>query len=305
MDLQDGTVSRLFFAAVMVTATGLLLPSCNRVPPAPFGVGLPKVAASPQVRSMEQAMFQRVNRDRRAKGLPALQYDERLADIGRYHSQDMRDHKFFEHDSPTTGSLDNRLNRAGYLFGMARENLSEAPDVETSEDGLLASPGHYVNIMSPDVTHIGVGIVQGGVLDGRNFLFTQVFAKPTVQQTPAAAQRSILQQINQQRASQNLSAVPVHPLLTKLATEHIGEVDPNDGGRSLGRVGEEVSKQAAAQKNAGFSGVMLMGQLLVDSSTLEVPTILLQSGTRIGLAVRQATNEIGRPMLHVLFVIGQ
>jgi uncharacterized protein YkwD len=261
------------------------------------------VEASADVRAMERAMFQRVNADRRAHGLAALQYDERLADVGRYHSQDMREHKFFEHDSPTTGSLDNRLNRAGYLFSMARENLSEAPDVATSEEGLLKSPGHFANIMSPDVTHIGVGIVKGGVLDARNFLFTQVFAKPTVQEAPEAAQRAVLQIINQRRASQSLPALSLHPLLTKLAHEHIAKVDPNDGGRGLGRVGEEVSQQVAAQKNTGFSGVMLMGQLLVDSSHLEMPSVLLEPKASVGLAVRRAPNEIGRPMLQVLFVI--
>jgi hypothetical protein len=157
--------------------------------------------------------------------------------------------------------------------------------------------------MSPDVTHVGIGIVKGGVLDARNFLFTQVFAKPTAQEDPTVAQRSILQQINQQRAEQKLPAITAHPLLTKLATEHIDEIDPNDGGRSLGRVGEEVAKEVAAEKNAGFSGVMLMGQLLVDSSSLEVPAVLLQSGSRVGIAVRRAPNEIGRPMLQVLFVM--
>jgi hypothetical protein len=186
---------------------------------------------------------------------------------------------------------------------MARENLSEAPDVATSEEGLLKSPGHFANIMSPDVTHIGVGIVKGGVLDARNFLFTQVFAKPTVQEAPEAAQRAVLQIINQRRASQSLPALSLHPLLTKLAHEHIAKVDPNDGGRGLGRVGEEVSQQVAAQKNTGFSGVMLMGQLLVDSSHLEMPSVLLEPKASVGLAVRRAPNEIGRPMLQVLFVI--
>jgi uncharacterized protein YkwD len=293
----------MFRRSLVAVAVGVLVACGPRVPPAPFGQGLPRVEASADVRAMERAMFQRVNADRRAHGLPALQYDERLADVGRYHSQDMREHKFFEHDSPTTGSLDNRLNRAGYLFSMARENLSEAPDVATSEEGLLKSPGHFANIMSPDVTHIGVGIVKGGVLDARNFLFTQVFAKPTVQEAPEAAQRAVLQIINQRRASQSLPALSLHPLLTKLAHEHIAKVDPNDGGRGLGRVGEEVSQQVAAQKNTGFSGVMLMGQLLVDSSHLEMPSVLLEPKASVGLAVRRAPNEIGRPMLQVLFVI--
>jgi uncharacterized protein YkwD len=297
------SVARL--AWLGVTLSALLVTACQRVPPAPFGKGLPHVAASTDVHAMEHAMFQRLNRDRKEHGLPALQYDERLADIGRFHSSDMHEHKFFEHDSPTTGPLDNRLNRAGYLFSMARENLSEAPDVQTSEDGLLKSPGHFANIMSPDVTHVGIGIVKGGVLDARNFLFTQVFAKPSAQETPAAAQQSVLRTINTERAARKLPALSLHPLLTRIANQHIDEIDPNDGGRSLSGVGKKVSVEVSAEKNSAFGSVMLTGQLIVDSSSLEVPAPLLTPGARMGLAVRKAPNEIGRPMLHVLFVIGR
>jgi uncharacterized protein YkwD len=275
------------------------------VAPAPFGSGLPKVTATPQVRQLERAMFQRVNRDRAERGLPGLKYDERLAEVARYHSEDMRERKFFAHESPTTGSLDNRLNRAGYLFGSARENLSEAPDVNTSEEGLLKSPGHFANLMASDVTHIGVGIVQGGVSDGRNYLFTQVFAKPSTLGTPEAEQRAVLRLINQQRAMHKLPALTLHSSLSKVAAKHIGSIDPTDGGRSLGRAGEAVSREIAAEKNTRFGAVVLGDQHLPDSSSLQVPDALLRPGVQVGLAVSLAPSEIGRPMLHVLFVIGR
>jgi uncharacterized protein YkwD len=35
-----------------------------------------------------------------------------LADIGRAHSSDMREHGFFDHVSPTFGNLENRVDRA-------------------------------------------------------------------------------------------------------------------------------------------------------------------------------------------------
>ncbi len=123
------------------------------------------------------------------------------------------------------------------------------------------SPGHFANIMSPDVTHIGIGIVKGGLLDGRNYLFTQVFARPSAQESPEAAQQAVLRAINQRRQSQHLPAAQLHPLLSKVAREHIGEIDPNDGGRSLGPVGQKISNEVAANKTTGFSAVMLAGQL--------------------------------------------
>ena len=117
-------------------------------------------------------MFERLNRDRARKGRAPLHWDPRLSEVARHHSADMRDHGFFEHESPSTGSVDNRLDAAGYPFLTARENLSEAPDVEQSEDALLESPHHYENIMAEDVTHVGVGIVGGGVRDPRNITVT-------------------------------------------------------------------------------------------------------------------------------------
>ena len=125
----------------------------------------------------ERGMFERLNRDRKAQGCRALRFDERLSDVARHHSADMRDHRFFEHESPRTGGVDNRLDAAGYLLPTARENLSEAPDIERSQDGLLKARPHHENIMSEDVTHVGIGIVEGGVVDPRNVAVTQVLAR--------------------------------------------------------------------------------------------------------------------------------
>src|SRR5690606_9189214 len=100
-------------ASLLVVACTSCASSKSQVP---FGSGLPQVEASETIHRQEQEMFALLNRDRRAQGLPALSYDERLADVARYHSADMRDHQFFEHESPNSGSLDDRLNASGYLF---------------------------------------------------------------------------------------------------------------------------------------------------------------------------------------------
>src|SRR6187399_2087716 len=102
-----------------------------------FGRGLTPAATNPEITKLEHQMFELLNRDRRAAGLGPLKYDEDLAAVARYQSQDMRDHKFFDHVSPNTGSPDDRLDAAGYLFLTVRENLSEAPDIKSSQAGLM------------------------------------------------------------------------------------------------------------------------------------------------------------------------
>jgi uncharacterized protein YkwD len=162
-------------------------------------------------------MFLRLNRDRKDRGLPALRYDPRLAEVARFHSADMRDHHFFEHDSPTSGSLEDRLNSAGYLFLTARENLSEAPDVHTGQDSLLKSPGHYANIVATDITHIGIGIVPGGVQARENLTITQVFSQPGRAESGAAAADAVVRRIQTERSSHGMGAAQRHPFLDELA----------------------------------------------------------------------------------------
>ena len=250
-------------------------------------------------------MHQRLNRDRAARGLPPLAYDERLAGIGRYHSADMRDKRFFAHESPTSGSLDDRLNAAGYLFVSARENLSEAPDVQSSQDSLLASPGHFANIMADDITHVGVGIVRGGVEDPTNLMVTQVFARPGRVETPQAAQEAILTSIQQARAGRGLKAAKLHAELEALAEQYIVELAPETTPSDLQQVGKRVSKEVGARGNLGFRGVLVVGQLLPDSDSLQLPQELLNSSSSaLGLAVRQVSHASGRPMLQVLLLLG-
>ena len=46
------------------------------------------------------------------------------------------------------------------------------PPLEGAHKSLMASPGHRKNILNPNYTHIGIGIVEGGVY-GK--MFTQLF----------------------------------------------------------------------------------------------------------------------------------
>jgi hypothetical protein len=251
-------------------------------------------------------MFARLNRDRKERGLPALRYDSKLADVARFHSSDMRDHHFFDHDSPTSGSLDDRLNAAGYLFLTARENLSEAPDVETGQDALLKSPGHYANIVATDTTHIGIGIVQGGVEARENLTITQVFARPGRAESAAAAREAVVRRIQAERSSRGLSRAAPHALLDELSQQQIGKLDADNSPSSLQRAAENISEAVSERKDAGLSGVAVVAQLLPDSEGLEVPESLLSGATaRFGLAVRQVPAATGRPMLQVLLLVAR
>jgi len=245
-------------------------------------------------------MAARLNRDRKEHGLPPLRFDERLSEIARHHSADMRDHHFFEHASPQTGNVDNRLDAAGYAFVTARENLSEAPDVERGQEGLLDSPPHYANIMSSDVSHVGIGIVDGGVVDSRNITITQVFARPAEDVPPEQAERRALQRLDRGRAAHGKAPVQRDAQLMQLAEKHLADIAAPGGTDSVDR-----ASQAILHALSGREGrVLITAQLVPGPDQVALAETLFETPRcAVGLAMRRATGEHGRPALLLLMII--
>lgn len=255
---------------------------------------------------LEHAMGDRVNRDRAGKGLPPLAFDEALADIARYHANDMHAHRFFAHDSPTSGSLDDRMAAAGYLASVARENLAEAPDVDQAEDGLLASPGHHANLMAKDITHLGVGIVRGGLADADNLLFVQVFASPLEMQSADEAVGQALEKIREAREARRLPGLGTHALLETIAAKHVEGLADNIAKGDMSPVAQAVVKDVEAAKARDVQSVTVAGTLMLHASMFEPPPAALAPDARmLGCAAAEAEDPKGRRALVLLCVVGR
>ncbi|MBI2942535.1 MAG: CvpA family protein [Chloroflexi bacterium] len=122
--------------------------------------------------SAETHLLTLLNLERAAAGLPPLVMDDRLRAIAQSHSEEMVRLAYFAHESPLTGALVDRLRRASIRYAAAGENLAYAPTVDAAHRGLMDSPEHRQNILSPAFRRIGIGAVNA-VPGGR--LFTQIF----------------------------------------------------------------------------------------------------------------------------------
>jgi uncharacterized protein YkwD len=88
----------------------------------------------------------------------------------------MIDNNYFSHNSPTYGSPFDMMKSFNINYVQGGENIAGNRDVPAAHEALMNSPGHRKNILSPDFTHIGIGI-QGGGQYGN--MFTQMFiSKP-------------------------------------------------------------------------------------------------------------------------------
>jgi hypothetical protein len=119
----------------------------------------------------ESSFIAQVNATRTARGLQPLQLDIQLTNLARGWAGSMRDGvcgagSFICHASPISAGVTHPWVKLG-------ENVGTGPDVGSIMKAFIASPGHYANIVDPEFTHIGVGVVW----DGNRMFTTHRFMK--------------------------------------------------------------------------------------------------------------------------------
>lgn len=123
--------------------------------------------------AFERQVLDLVNVSRYRFKLPALQWNEKAAEVARTHSLDMETHDFFDHISATTGSDPfDRLKQAHIRYSLAGENIAAGyPDAIEAHEGWMNSPGHRKNVLEKGFTHLGVGVVSD--------YYTETFLTPS------------------------------------------------------------------------------------------------------------------------------
>lgn len=111
---------------------------------------------------LERRMLDMVNNERKKNGLKPLKADPELREVARKHSRDMLARSYFSHYTPEKKNPFDRINDAEVTFITAGENLSLAPNLKLSHEGLMNSPGHRANILHPSFGRLGIGILDGG-----------------------------------------------------------------------------------------------------------------------------------------------
>jgi uncharacterized protein YkwD len=129
--------------------------------------------------SAEQAVIDLTNAQRARYGLPALARDETIMAIARARSNDMMTRNYFGHNDPATGAHLAREAVTAAGFGRAGENiywggavLAEFP--AKAVGWFMGDTPHRDNILNPNYTAIGVGIVW----NAQGWMLTQDFGGP-------------------------------------------------------------------------------------------------------------------------------
>lgn len=161
---------RLFFHALSLIAIKVVM--------IVFVLSFPITAwLTPDILTVQsQKIIQLTNNIRTSLNIHSLVENSVLKEAALVKAQDMLINQYFAHLSPENKGLSSFLVQSGYQYICAGENLalgfSEAEDVV---DAWVKSPTHYANLVDPDFTDIGVGIVSGAYKGYDTTLIAQYF----------------------------------------------------------------------------------------------------------------------------------
>ncbi|MGC2186271.1 MAG: CAP domain-containing protein [Terriglobales bacterium] len=116
--------------------------------------------AQPKAEAAEQQLFQAINGERAAHGLPSLKWDEALANAARQHAEMMAAQRSISHGFLGELSLPSRAARAGARFSWLSENVAAGPSAQNILEQWMQSPNHRANLLDADMDTIGAGAAE-------------------------------------------------------------------------------------------------------------------------------------------------
>lgn len=101
-----------------------------------------------------------LNDDRKKRNLVPLQFNPQLANLAESYARDMIDRDFFSHRNLEGQSPFERMKEKQITFTYAGENIAFNDSVYSAQQAFMHSPTHKANILSPNYTQVGIGVVK-------------------------------------------------------------------------------------------------------------------------------------------------
>lgn len=254
-------------------------------------------------RVVAERLLELVNEDRRRARLPPVTLDDALSSVALAHSRDMHEHAFIGHTSKTTGSAGDRLKRAGVRTDLVLENIGRGYSPEEVHQGLMESPGHRANVVHPNASHIGIGVVRQ-VDEGRSaYLVTEVFTRRAVRIDVDDAPDDLLDLINAERVRRGIDPLVADDDLAELA-DGTARAFFAPAPLSNDELVQALSRKAAAKPSSRYKATAALMTLVSALPDARGISALLDPKARgVGFGVAQGTRPDTMPEAIAIVVL--
>jgi len=230
------------------------------------------------------------NENRTDDGLPALSTNALLTEAAQEKADDMAAHSYYAHVSPDGKSPLYWLQKVGYKYLNAGENL--VIDRTTSEqvvDAWMASPDHRENILRPQFTQIGVGVAEGEYQGIKTTFVVQEFGTPyPVAPVAVAVAKPVAQPTTPATKPKTPSAQPVKTAAVSTSTAATPKATSTAIVSTTIAPKPDALTQGSAALSAPVSNALPLDALVPTVSTSSDNSVLATSEARISLPLAQS-----------------
>lgn len=156
--------------------------------------------------TIEQDLFQLVNRERQRLGLAVVRFSPPLSFLARKHSQNMALRGDISHLSTSGETYTERLVEREFYFIKNGENVAYSQTFipEFIHQSFMDSPGHRANVLDPDFDELGIGVV---FKEDNGYYITQDFIRALAPKGRIEAEAEVEENINRIRRVYSLPAI--------------------------------------------------------------------------------------------------
>jgi len=147
--------------------------SASQVVETTISIALVDARTPVTIDSQARSLAADLNVERAKRGVPALARDAALDRIAVAKGVDMAAHGYFGHTDPAGVTFADRMRAAHWATTYVAENIAFDRDEPHANAAFVNSPGHYANMIDPNLRRLGVAVVTVG--HGETF-YVQVFS---------------------------------------------------------------------------------------------------------------------------------
>jgi uncharacterized protein YkwD len=256
------------------------------------------------VEAAESIMLTLLNEERAKYRLGNVQADAELRAVALVHSVDMATNQFAAHVSPTTGTPEQRVNKARIRVSDIGECISINVTPEGAHRSLLDSPAHRAGMLGASYTHVGIGVVfLDGVQADRRLIVTLVFGRRPPTDDTLLTAAALVDLIQAQRSALKLPALRVDPTLATAASA-AGAALQSASVRTVEEVQDVARRELAAAANrTGVRQTTCQTYYeIIDRHQLSNVAMLMRPDVKtLGVGTARVQSDVG-PRLAVIVI---
>jgi uncharacterized protein YkwD len=246
----------------------------------------------------EQKVFEMINAERTAVGIPALALDEGVANVARSLSESRREEVRRGGSGESIDVVD-RLKKADVISPLVLVNPGQALTPIDAQSRFSRSPVHRANFMNLQATHGGVGVAWVTEGERTYAVVNEIFVRELPTVDTQALREKVRAAIARRRSEARAPVLTKDPALDQVAQNYAQELAANRG-----TISKERGNQILAPVMRSFRTINVVSSVKPEPLEIAEEPGIVSNAKALGVGVAQGTHpSLGKNAIYVVAIL--